>query len=276
MLGRKSWRVGTHLIIQHDLLGGFNYLYAPHLRRLDNDLLNAARIIATSEKSIFLKIDPWGEPSDWKLDIGGWQFSHFIQPRKTVILDLKKSEEELLTAMHPKMRYNIRLAERHGVGTIKGDIHDAKINAKIFWDLLMETSERDVFHLHPQYYYEKLLHLRGEKFSNRLYFAEYRGTPVAAAMVNFYHKTATYLHGASSLIHKEVMAPHALHWRIMRDAKRAGMTSYDLWGIDEEKWPGVTRFKIGFGGMVLERPQSIDILFRPTWYRGYKILRKLL
>ena len=95
-------------------------------------------------------------------------------------------------------------------------------------------------------------------------------------MVNFYLDTATYLHGASSLIHKDVMAPHFLHWRIMQDAKKLGMRSYDLWGIDEDRWPGVTRFKMGFGGRVDEYPRSMDIIFRPMWYKTYKTLRKVL
>lgn len=274
-LGRQSWRIGGHLIIQHDLPQGFNYLYAPRLAKLDEEFLQHAREIALSQKSIFLKIDPWGTADDWKLDIQGWQFSNFIQPRKTVMLDLTKTEEGLLSSMHPKLRYNIRLAERHGVSVVKGGLHDEKFLASVFWDLLMETAERDVFHLHPKHYYEDLLAVKGDTFSNRLYFSEYHGTVLAAALVNFYHKTATYLHGASTLIHKEVMAPHYLHWRIMQDAKKLGVTSYDLWGIDEDRWPGVTRFKLGFGGHVVEHPQSIDIIFRPNWYRAYVALKKV-
>ena len=119
MLGRKSWRVEGYLIIRHDLAGGFNYLYAPHLLELTGSFLSKVREIALKEKSIFLKIDPYGTVNDWKINIGGWQFSHFLQPRKTVVLDLTKSEEGLLKEMHPKTRYNIRLAERHGVHVFK-------------------------------------------------------------------------------------------------------------------------------------------------------------
>ncbi|OGZ96114.1 MAG: hypothetical protein A3I44_04780 [Candidatus Sungbacteria bacterium RIFCSPLOWO2_02_FULL_51_17] len=274
-LGRKAWRVGRHLVIRHDLSRGFNYLYAPHLIGADGGFWDGVRMIARDERSLFLKVEPKGPIDELVAGVAGWRSSHSLQPQKTVIIDLTKSEEGLLSAMHQKMRYNIRLAERHGVSVVRGNPENAKYLANTFWDLLMETSERDVFHLHPKPYYEKLLTVGGDASLNKIYCAEYRGTVLAAALVNFYEKTATYLHGASTIIHKEVMAPHYLHWRIMQDAKKMGMTAYDLWGIDEERWPGVTRFKMGFGGTVVEYPRAVDMVFRPGWYAAYTTMRKI-
>ncbi|MFY9462526.1 MAG: peptidoglycan bridge formation glycyltransferase FemA/FemB family protein [Candidatus Sungiibacteriota bacterium] len=275
-LGRKSWRIDGHLVIQHDLVGGFNYLYAPRMAGLSDEFLHKVRQIAIKEKSLFLKIDPYGDTKDWKIDIAGWQFSNFLQPRKTVIVDLAKSEEELLGEMHPKTRYNMRLAEKRGIHVAKYRPYVAKNIIDTFWELMTETARRDKFHLHPAGYYEKLLGTRGTHFENVLFLAEYRGRALAAALVNYYQKSATYLHGASSSFHRDMMAPHLLHWRIIQDAKKSAFTSYDLWGIDEKKWPGVSRFKTGFGGKVVEYPQSIDIIFRPVWYRAYKLARRVL
>lgn len=275
-IGRKNWRIEGHLVIQHDLPQGFNYLYAPHLPHLTDQFLHQARMVALQEKSLFLKIDPHGKTEEWELDIMGWQFSDFLQPQKTIILDLTKTEDELLNEMHPKTRYNVRLAEKHGVNVFKCKTHDIKEHLDMFWDLLTETAGRDVFHLHVKHYYQKLLTLQGQNFSNRLVVAEHRGKALAAAIINYYHDTATYLHGASSSINREVMAPHLLHWRIIQDAQKNGFKKYDLWGVDEEKWPGVTRFKLGFGGQIVEHSKSIDIIFRPMWYRAYKILRKIV
>jgi len=274
-IGRKHWRLFDHLVIQHDLPQGFNYLYAPHLPELTDEFLHAVREIALAEKSLFLKIDPVGLPENWRLNIGGWQFSQFVQPQKTVVIDLEKTEEEILAQMHSKTRYNIRLGERHGVGVIKCTTHEIRHHLDDFWSLLTQTSERDLFHLHERNYYHKLLTIQGGTFSNRLFFAEYRGNLLAAAVVNYYGETATYLHGASGSFHRDVMAPYILHWRIMQDAKQHGFKKYDLWGIDEERWPGVTRFKTGFGGTVVEYPKSIDIVFRPMWYKAYRIIKKM-
>lgn len=211
MLGRKSWRINENLIIKHDLPRGFNYLYAPHLPGIDDDFLHRINEVALAEKSIFLKIDPLADSQNWKIDIRGWQFSNFIQPQKTTIIDLTKSEDELLGLMHYKTRYNINLSEKHGVGTFKCDRQDAKKYIDVFWELLTETAKRDIFSLHPKYYYQKLVGLQGEKFANCIVFAEYRGTILAAAIVNYYRDTVTYLHGASATFNRGLMAPYALH-----------------------------------------------------------------
>lgn len=275
MLGRKNWRINGHLVIQHDLPNGYNYLYAPHLENIDDDFLHKINEIADEEKSIFLKVDPVADTKYWKIDIMGWQFSHEIQPRRTNVINLAKPEEEILNEMHYKTRYNIHVAEKHGVGVFICDRHHAHDHFDFFWELLSETAVRDVFNLHPKHYYEKLLSIHGEKFSNKLVFAEHRGRILAGAIVNYFNDNVVYLHGASSNLERSIMAPYALHWRIITDAKKNGFKSYDLWGIDEEKWPGVTRFKLGFGGNIVEYPRSIDIIFRPMWYKAYRILRRL-
>lgn len=292
-LGRKAWRVNGTLVIQHSLSLGFNYLYCPrpnsgiwNLRtrastvrgRQESGIraLNALRNIARQERSIFLKIDPIDDPPP---EVGPRCFSSSIQPQKTVVLDLSKSEDELLAAMHPKTRYNTRLAERKGVAVTIHEPRNTNHEFAIFYELLRETSQRDNFYLHGMDHYQKLLAVRSPDFSNELFFANYDGKLLAAAMVNFYRSltsaVATYLHGGSSREYREVMAPHLLHWAIIKEAKARGCRYYDLWGIDERKWPGLTRFKLGFGGEMVEYPPSLDIVYRPAWYRWYVLAKKL-
>ncbi len=299
-VGRRVWRIDDTLVIRHELPLGMNYLYCP--RPLPESTKHEARStifekiteIAKKEKSIFLKIDPMVS-----IEVSGLRFraSESLQPRQTVILDLQKSEEELVAGMHEKTRYNIRLAGRRGVeinnfqnlptrqipglrpSEAKQFASDSISNFQFetFWKLLQETAARDGFHTHERTYYEKLLAVGTNEFSNGLFFAEYEGEVLAAAMINFYHpsRTATYLHGASARSHREVMAPHMLHWEIARDAKNRGFAHYDFWGIDEKKWPGVTRFKRGFGGREVSYPVSADIVFRPWLYRAYCFARRL-
>jgi lipid II:glycine glycyltransferase (peptidoglycan interpeptide bridge formation enzyme) len=271
-IGRNVWRIGGALVIRHDLPFGMNYFYCP--RPVNYEFLritDALKAIVSQEKPIFLKIDPVSEIQNSKFKIKN---SQAIQPRKTAIINLSKSEEELLRAMHEKTRYNIRLAAKKGV---EFKIYDSKSKNEFdkFWALLGATSKRDRFSTHKKYYYEKLLAIRSVAFSNELFFAEYRGEILAAALVNFYGDGATYLHGASSGSHREVMAPAFLHWGIIQEAKKKGFKYYDLWGIDEKKWPGVTRFKLGFGGEIIEYPSSFDIIYSPIWYQIYRAARQI-
>lgn len=267
-VGRKTWRVRGALIVKHGLPLGLNYLYCP--RPSSGELLEDAYRIAQEEGAIFLKIDSAYElriPPNYK-----YRQAKSLQPQKTIFVDLRNSEGDLLYAMHEKTRYNIRLAERHGIEVNqKGTLEE-------FWKLLAETAERDKFYTHERDYYGKLLAVRSKNFSNELFFVKYRGVLVAAAIINFFKppQTATYLHGASSREYKEVMAPHLLHWRIIQEAKRRGFSLYDMWGIDEKRWPGLTRFKLGFGGEIVEYPLSVDIVYRQAFYGAYNMLRKIL
>ena len=271
--------------MRYDLLRGFNYLYCarPEFGVVPvKEFLEEVKKIARDQQSLFLKIDPASPLSFEGLKMRS-ETSQPLQPQQTIIVDVSKSEEELLAAMHEKTRYNIRLAERKDVEVIQVIRRESKDDFEIFWKLLTETAERGGFHLHERKHYELLLNTRSSGMSNELFFAHARNdhdTILATAMINFYRdphtgvSAATYLHGGSSREYKEAMAPYLLHWRIMQEAKKRGMVSYDLWGIDELRWPGVTRFKKGFGGSLVEYPPSVNIIYRPVWYKLYTLMKR--
>ena len=49
-----------------------------------------------------------------------------------------------------------------------------------------------------------------------------------------------------------------------------------MWGIDAKRWPGVTRFKLGWGGQVKEYPGAFDMVLSRFWYMGYNMARRIL
>ena len=75
--------------------------------------------------------------------------------------------------------------------------------------------------------------------------------------------------------YKNMMAPYLMHWEIIMWAKSRGYEYYDFWGIDPQKWPGVTRFKLGWGGRVVEYPGSFDMPISSFWYFVYNLARKI-
>jgi len=240
-----------------------------------------------SEGTIFLKIEP-DEIFVPSFAAAGFKKSDKdVQARETLIADISKPEEELLAQMKQKTRYNINLARRHGAEIIS--IGDEKKAKETFISLLFETAKRNNFRTHPEKYYIEMMEMflnnraAGEFFSERLFFARYQGKITTAALIGFFGGRATYLHGGSSDEYKNIMAPYLLHWEIMRVAKRLGCSEYDFWGIvtdktdskQKQKWEGFSRFKMGFGGRIVEYSGAYDLVFDKIWYNIYKLARKV-
>ncbi len=297
--GNDKWRMAA-LVLTHPLPFGKTFLYAPRGPLVDflslkkpvgvfEIFLREVRQLAERENAIFFRMDPeWAatkEIKEFLKRVGLRESSKDVQPRETIILDLTKSEEEILASMRPKTRYNIRLAERKEVTVSKNESVTNGYFERV-WPLFEETVKRDGFHLHTRKYYENMLVGGGSGLSGRvrsspsdpvgeLFTAEYKGTILAANITIFFGPRATYLHGASSNDYRNSMAPYLLHWETIKEAKRRGCTEYDLWGVSEKKWPGVTRFKRGFGGNEARYAGTYDYPLDRLWYTLYTIIQKL-
>lgn len=202
------------------------------------------------------------------------------QPATTSRVDLTRGWDTVLVEMKQKTRYNVRLAEKKGV-TVR------LTGVECFDDfvrLLEQTAVRDAFSLHPNDYYQSMLeHLQSGELRVFLAFADYQGRPIAASLMLDWHDERIYLHGASSNLHRNVMAPYMLHAFLMQEAMEKGLKVYDFWGVapigssESHPWFGVTRFKLGFGGETVRMPGTFDLPI--TWpmyalYRTAKIFQK--
>jgi lipid II:glycine glycyltransferase (peptidoglycan interpeptide bridge formation enzyme) len=286
ILGRKIFRLGLFenekilavaLLIKMPLPFLKSYLYCPrgpifkeNNEKVTKIFLEKIKEIGKKEKSIFLRFEPLNQLPNYQL-----QKVKDVQPSKTILLDLTKSEDEILEEMHPKTRYNIRLAEKRGV-RVKISQSDEEI--EIFLKILEKTAKRDKFKPHPPFYYRKLL--KFDKNFIKLFLAEYQEKIIAGNLMVFFNDTVTYLHGASDNQFRNVMAPYLLHWIAIKEAKRLCFKYYDFWGVDEKKWPGVTRFKKGFvsskTGIEISYPGTFDLAFNKLWYRLYILGKKFL
>jgi lipid II:glycine glycyltransferase (peptidoglycan interpeptide bridge formation enzyme) len=287
-IGRKVWRFDDGKvvanIIQHDLPFGMNYLYIPHgpeilFEQISGGIKNELaqftaylKNLAREQKSIFIKIEPLDDKVPEVLhDFKFKKSAKEIQPHRSVVVDLNQSEEELLGAMHHKTRYNIKVAEKAGIKANPSD------DAEAFLKLLGKTAKRDKFLPHEAGYYRKLLEFfsQDKNLKADLLLASHEGRPVAGAMILSAGDTCYYLHGASDYNYRAMMAPYALHWEIIKYLRAHNFKHYDFWGIDASKWPGITRFKLGWGGRQVEYPGSFDFSIRPFWFLIYKVLRKI-
>ena len=201
-----------------------------------------------------------------------------IQPPRTVVIDLRPTEEEILAAMKQKTRYNIRLAEKKGVTVRLGTAADLSG----FNRLMQATGARDRFGIHQPEYYRSAFEIFAPD-NAALWLAEYEGRPLAGVMVFAAGASAAYLYGASSDEERQRMPAYAAQWAAMRWAKARGCTTYDLWGVpdaEEEEleagfaerqdglWP-VYRFKRGFGGEVKRTVGAADRVYNNLLHRLY-------
>jgi lipid II:glycine glycyltransferase (peptidoglycan interpeptide bridge formation enzyme) len=244
---------------------------------------------ARQRSAFLLKIDPdvpvgFGEPGSEgaqddltglglieELKEAGWRFSdEQIQFRNTVLLDLEKSEDELLMAMKSKTRYNVRLAGRKGVTIRRGGLDDLDL----LYAMYAETSIRDRFAIRGKDYYFAVWQTFINSDMLIPLIAEVEGQPVAGLMLFNFGETSWYIYGMSRSEHRNLMPAYLVQWEAIRAAKQNQSRVYDLWGApdrfdpEESMW-GVYRFKQGLGGRVVRTVGAWDLPLQPLLYKLY-------
>lgn len=200
-----------------------------------------------------------------------------INPEATIIINLEKSEAEILAAFHSKIRYNIKLAQKKELEVKTGK------NFADFWSLMRQTGERDNFNLHPKKNYASALSSPAV-FQRTAYF---NGTPAACGCFIVFNDTMYYLYGASNYNLRHLMAPHLIQWEGIKLAKQLELKYYDLFGVapgkmengryifnEQHRYAGVTRFKQGFNGRYIFYPGTFDLIINKTKYNIYSALRR--
>lgn len=244
------------------------------------------------EKAIFWRLSPPASvlitprtlESGYYLEAGNlqpgffWDFFPTLArtrpPKKTRCIDLSLSLEDILAGMKPKTRYNINLAKRKNV---KITWSRKEEDLRKFWKLNNDTAKRNKFHTHGFEHYLNILETKSANPKNRaeIVYATNGGSPISANLVLFFNGTVYYLHGASGNEDRNTMSTYLLHSETIEKAKKEGYEIYDLWGIDSKKWPGVTRFKEGFGGRKKYYPLIYEIPLSNLYYKLYRLYTRI-
>jgi len=186
---------------------------------------------------------------------------HLFKP-KTYWIDLTKSEEELMKKMTSKCRYNIRLAEKHGVKIVEGDV-ESYLNL-----MFGKTTKRQRIYAHSEKYHRELAKLDFVK----LFKAEHDGRVIASWMIFAWKKFIYYAYGAFDDEYKNLMAPVLGLWEIIKWGKATGYKTLDLWGAEEGR--GFSRFKDQFGPELVEMVGTYDLPIS-RWYPAFRIAEEV-
>lgn len=190
--------------------------------------------------------------------------------KSTYLVDLTKTEEQILQGMHPKTRYNIRLSQRHGLQVMEDNSEEA---FKRYLDLMDETTKRQNYYAHTARYHRLMWEVLYPSGIAHLFKAVYQDKTLVTWILFVWKDTLYYPYGASSQEHKNVMAPYALMWEAIRFGKKLGLATFDLWGSDDKK--GYTKFKEGFNTKNVEFVGTWDMPVDRNFYYLYIIAEEL-
>lgn len=265
-----------------------SFLFIPHgplvevksqnskVKTILKELLKYLTAIGKKGNYSFIRIAPTllDNPENLKIfsSLGFTKAPIYMHAERLWVLDLNKSEEELLAGMRKTTRYLIKKAAREGVIIEKRD--DDKVTDD-FWKLYETTADRESFvpfsKQFIKYEYETF-----KKTGNALFFFGKihpskinRTGLLASALIIFTESTAFYHQGAS--IHTKIPVTYLEQWEAIREAKKRGCRYYNFWGILQagrtpKNWSGLTLFKQGFGGRQVDYLPTQDYILSPKYY----------
>lgn len=261
----------------------FNIGYLPKGFLPDKDLLADLREIGVKENCVYIQIEPNVEKedtNDWPSKNELVTSFHPLFPKYTFILDITRSEDELMAQMHQKTRYNIRVAQKHGV-EIKEESDEKSFEE--YLHLVEETTKRQRFYSHSRDYqrilWEKLRENKNGLRAN-LFIGKYNGKTLVAWMLFVFKDTLYYPYGASSNENRETMASNLVMWEAIRFGKKMGLSKFDMWGSlgpdadPRDPWYGFHRFKEGYTPRLVEFVGDYDLVIKPGLYSVLKIADK--
>lgn len=295
----KSFQVTIHKIPKTP----WNIGYLPKGFLPTEELLVELHKIGKENNCIFIQLEPnvTVEEGKQQMDalIRNCQFvivnSHRpLFTKYTFQLDLTKPEDELLKNMHTKTRYNIKVAQKHGVKIIEDNSDEA---FKEYWKLTEETTKRQQFFAHTKKYHELMWQtikttmnhepITTNQLQAHLLLAKYlppeqkQEINLAAWVLFTFHDTLYYPYGASSSEYRNVMASNLMMWEAIKFGKKMRLKTFDMWGSLGENpdiadpWYGFHRLKQGYGPKLVEFVDSYDLIINPTLYQLYKTADKI-
>lgn len=287
---KTAFQLTLHKIPSNNKVVG----YLPKGPFPDSGFAKALKEIGKKHNCAFIKIEPNIETGHPELVSGSKMLKQVQQDmiinksfnrtlkslfsKHNFLLDLTKTEEELLKNMSSKTRYNIRVAQKHGVKTETRTDDEA---LEIYLKLYFETTKRQGYHGHNESYHRKVWQILKQAGMARLLIAFYQGKPLTAWMLLNFKDTLYYPYGGSSKTHPEVMANNLVAWETIKLGKKMGLKIFDMWGAlgpnadPKDPWYGFHKFKQGYGGDLVEYIGTYDLVFDWPLYLTFTAIDKL-
>lgn len=230
---------------------------------------------------VFVRVRPQLELSDRSLKLmntfGLKPAPMYLSVEYAGILDLKKTEPEILANASQGFRRKLRKAEKNDI-EITTDASDESIRE--FCKLEKKHAERQKYVAFSESFLTKQFEAFRKNDEVLIYTAKKDGEILAQNFMIFYGPEASYHYGVSSELGTKYSAAPLLHMAAMKEARERGCIRYNLWGIvgtDEtsHRFYGVSEFKRSFGCEELKYTPAHDLILKPTKYQLTKIVETI-
>lgn len=204
----------------------------------------------------------------WK----GWRRSNNrILLARTAVMDLTKTDDELMAVMTKKTRQYIRKSAGEGIEvTVAKSIADIDECLAIY----KQTANRAGFDLHGDDYYYDIFRDLGD--NSPVFMAKHSGKTVAFLWPIITSEVAFELYGGMNEQGQELRANYHLKWSVIQTMKQRGVRRYDVNGLLND---GVTSFKKGFIPEETQMTGTYDkpmSALYPVWSRLLPAAKKLV
>lgn len=258
------------------------FLFCPHGPLLDWEntaLVKAffknAKELAVREKSLFIRISPalTEEAREKKhLAINGFRDAPIhMHAEASWLLDISKSEDDILAGMRKTTRYLVRKGITEGV---KVEIRGDEAAMDIFSKMHQGHARRHGYVAFTPEYLKNEWKAFSKDDYIRVLLATFNRELLAAAVIIYFGKWGFYYQAASNDMSSRAPASYAILWQAIKEAKRRGLTNFNFWGIAPEDkpkhpWAGLTLFKQGFGGYRVNLLHAQDYPLSPFYWPIY-------
>ena len=227
---------------------------------------------------VFVRVRPQLELSDASLklmtDLGLKRAPMYLSVEFAGVLDLSKSEEEILAGASQGFRRKLRKAAKNDI-EITAETNDEAIRE--FCRLEKLHAERQKYVAFSSSFLTKQFEAFRENDEVIIYTAKKDGETLAQNFMIFYGPEASYHYGVSSELGTRYSAAPLLHIEAMKEARKRGCIRYNLWGIVEpdetsHRFYGVSEFKRSFGCEELRYTPAHDMILKPAKYQLTKLV----
>ncbi|MBP1327542.1 lipid II:glycine glycyltransferase (peptidoglycan interpeptide bridge formation enzyme) [Leucobacter exalbidus] len=230
-----------------------------------------AGYVRGSRRAVAVSIEPDEDEGAFGVSAAWREAKTPVLPARTLILDLRKSEDELIGDMSKKHRQYVRKSGREESLEIRPVETLAQLEECL--DVYHATSERADFGLHEDSYYRDAFTMLGD--DSPVWAAYVEGKVVAFLFMAKSERTAFELYGGMNDVGQRLRANYALKWHVIREMKQQGITRYDFGGLIND---GVTTFKKGWASHENLLAGSWD---RPgpgylVWTEGLPLAKKVV